>query len=63
MSALTRQEIIAALGPVDDATVAEILGTGATSEEMAEASAWIANDEPLMNMGRPLAAPLPASST
>ena len=28
---------------------------GATREELAEADAWITNDEPLMNCGEPLA--------
>ncbi len=36
-------------------TIAEIIGTGATADELAEAQAWIANDEPLMNAGKPLA--------
>ena len=42
-------------GPVDDLVVAEIIGMGATADELAEASAWIANDEAMMNMGQPLA--------
>ena len=55
MSAATRQDILAALGPVDDLLIAEIVGMGATVEELAEANAWIANDEALMNIGQPLA--------
>ena len=51
---LTREQIIKALGDVDDATVAELIGMGATSDELAEAQAWVANDEPLINAGRPL---------
>jgi hypothetical protein len=39
----------------DDVTIAKIIATGATAEELAEAQAWIANDEPLINAGRPLA--------
>jgi len=35
--------------------IAEIIGTGATAEELAEVHAWLANEEPLMNAGRPLA--------
>jgi hypothetical protein len=46
---------MAALGPVDDLVVAEIIGMGATPDELAEATAWIANDEALMNIGQPLA--------
>lgn len=54
MAAATRTDIIAALGPIDGLVIAEILGTGATREELAEASAWIANDEALLNLGEPL---------
>jgi len=55
MTRVTRDDVIKAIGPADDVTIAEIIGTGATVEELAEAQAWIANDEPLMNAGRPLA--------
>jgi hypothetical protein len=55
MTRLTRNDIAEALGPLDDVTVAEIMGTEATVSELAEAQAWMANDEPLMNAGRPLA--------
>ena len=52
---LTREEVATALGSVDDDLIAEILATGASSEEFAEARAWLANDEALMNAGAPLA--------
>lgn len=52
---LTRDDVIRAVGPADDVTVTEIIGTRATVDELAEAQAWIANDEPLLNDGRPLA--------
>jgi hypothetical protein len=55
VTAATREDVIAKLGPVDDLAVAEIIGMGATVEELAEAAAWIANDEALMNIGQPLA--------
>jgi len=55
MGRLTRDDVVRAIGPADDVTIAEIIGTDATREELAEAKAWIANDEPLMNEGRPLA--------
>jgi len=55
MATLTREDVRAVLGPVDDSLVAEILGTGASPEELAEAYAWFTNDEALMNAGRPLA--------
>ena len=55
MAALNRDDMIAVLGPVDDLVLAEIVGMGATACELAEARAWTANDEPLMDAGRPLA--------
>jgi hypothetical protein len=55
MTELTRADVVAALGRVDDLTLAEIIGTGATRQELTEALAWLANDEPLVNSGRPLA--------
>jgi hypothetical protein len=54
MSILTRKEVTAILGELDDDVVAEIIATGATTEELAQAYAWLTNDEPLMNTGRPL---------
>jgi hypothetical protein len=55
MTRITRDDVTKAFGPIDDVTIAQIIGTGATPEELAEAKAWIANDEPLMNAGKPLA--------
>jgi len=55
MKRVTRDDVTKAFGPVDEVTIAEIIGTGATVDELAEAQAWIVNDEPLMNDGRPLA--------
>jgi hypothetical protein len=55
MKRVTRDDVTSVLGRVDDAVIAEIIGTGATTDELAEAKAWIVNDEPLMNEGRPLA--------
>jgi hypothetical protein len=54
MNRLARDDVIKAVGEVDDVTIAQIIGTGATAEELAEAQAWIVNDEPLMNAGKPL---------
>ena len=56
MKPMTRDEVAAALGDTDELVIAEVLGTGATAEELAEAQAWIVNDEPLINAGKPLAA-------
>jgi uncharacterized membrane protein YkvA (DUF1232 family) len=55
MSSLTREDVIAMLGQIDDGVVANIIASGATAEELAEARAWLANDEPFINTGRPLA--------
>jgi len=52
---LSRTDVIAALGPVDDILIAQVIASGASPQELAEAKAWLANDEPLFNSGRPLA--------
>jgi hypothetical protein len=55
MKPLTRKEIAAALGDIDDLIVTEIINTGATADELAEVRAWLANSEQLINTGTPLA--------
>jgi hypothetical protein len=55
MTRVTRDDVINAVGVADDVTIAQIIGTGASAEELAEAKAWLNNDEPLMNAGKPLA--------
>ena len=55
MTRITRDDVTRAVGVADDVTIAQIIGTEATVEELAEAQAWLANDEPMMNAGRPLA--------
>jgi hypothetical protein len=55
MTRITRDDVTRAIGAADDVTIAQIIGTQATVEELAEAKAWLANDEPMMNTGRPLA--------
>jgi hypothetical protein len=54
MRRITRDDAIKAVGAADDVVIAQIIGTGATVDELAEAQAWVANDEPLMNAGKPL---------
>jgi len=54
MSMLTRKDVTALFGELDDVVIAKIIATGATPDELAEAHAWLTNDEPLMNAGRPL---------
>ena len=52
---LTRDEVVRIIGPADDRTIAQVIGTGATPEELEEAHAWAVNDEAMMNAGRPMA--------
>lgn len=49
---MNARDIVALLGPVDDSLIAEILMTGATREELAQAWAWRQADEALINEGR-----------
>lgn len=51
---LTREGVRRILGPVDDAFLAELAATGASDRDVAEAFAWVTNDEALMNDFRPL---------
>ena len=53
---LNRAEIIRVLGEVDDVIVSQIIASGAAVHELAEAQAWVSNDEPLLNSGKPLPA-------
>jgi hypothetical protein len=55
MKQATRRDIVSALGDVDESVVSDIMRIGASLNEFAEARAWIANDEPLLNSGRRLA--------
>jgi hypothetical protein len=55
MNALTRAQVIATLGPLDDVIVNEIVGMRPTLEELSEARAWVGNDEAFMNAGKRLA--------
>ena len=54
MRHITRDDAIKAIGGADDVAIAQIIGTGATVDELAQAQAWLVNDEPLMNAGKPL---------
>ncbi len=55
MERITRNDATKLIAEADDVTVAQIIGTGATVDELAEALAWLANDEPMINASRPLA--------
>jgi hypothetical protein len=54
MTSPTRKDVIAMLGSLDDTIAADIIATGATVEELAQARAWLTNDEALINSGKPL---------
>ncbi len=54
MTPLTRKDVIETIGDVDDVTVADIIATGATAQELADAQAWVVNDGALLNSGKPL---------
>jgi hypothetical protein len=47
MSELTRDQILAAVHPIDDATVAEIIATGANHDELVEACHIFAREHKL----------------
>jgi hypothetical protein len=53
MTQLTHDDVIKAVSEVDDVTIAKIIGTGATAEELAEAQAWIVNADALLKAGKP----------
>ena len=55
MTRLSRDDVVKAVDRADEVTIAQIIGTGATAEDLAEAQAWLANDEPMINDLRPLA--------
>ena len=55
MRRVTRDDIAKVVARADDVTIVKIIGTGATVDELEEDQAWIANDEPLLNAGKPLA--------
>ncbi len=52
----TRDDVVHLLGDISDHKVVEILGTGATLEELEEAAAWLAGESDVMGEERlPLA--------
>jgi hypothetical protein len=53
---MTRKDVTSVLGPVDETTIAEIISTGASPDELREALIWLNNDEVLMGESRPLPA-------
>jgi len=45
MSDLSRDEVLALVHPIDDATVAEIIATGASPEEFKQAAAFFGREK------------------
>jgi hypothetical protein len=45
MAKVTREEIIEIVGRIADDRIVEIIATGATAAEIAEAFAWLSEDE------------------
>lgn len=54
MAIVTRESVERALGPVDEATIAEIAALEATEEELLEARSWLANEEAMRAAGKAL---------
>lgn len=52
--AMSSAEVTAILGPIDETLVAEIISTGATKDELAQAWCWQNCDDALIKAGRPL---------
>lgn len=51
---LTRETVWQIVGPVDDATLAELVDCGATADDLAAAQAWRAAQDPLAGEAPPL---------
>src|SRR5690554_6487278 len=51
---ITRDQIAAVRGPIDNALAAELAAADPSPEELAEAWAWVNSDEALVNEGRRL---------
>ena len=51
---ITRAEIAAVLGPIDDSFAAEVIALDPSPAQLAEAWAWIGADEALVNEYRKL---------
>ena len=52
--AMTAHDITAIIGPADEQLLSEIMLTGATPEELAQAWAWVNSDDVLIDAGRAL---------
>lgn len=50
---LRAEDVAAILGPAEETLVADIIRTGASREELAQAWAWVSSDEAMIGDGRP----------
>ena len=53
MIPLTKEAVVRILGPTEDHLIAELLATGCTEEELAQAYVWLTNEEALVKAGQP----------
>ena len=51
---MTRQDVVSVLRPIDDTTIAEIIASGASLEEIRKTWTWTFGDEALISQRRPL---------
>lgn len=51
MTDLSRDDVIAALGPIDDEVIEDLIATGITPVQLAEARVWVAMDRVLTEVG------------
>jgi hypothetical protein len=54
MSELSRDEVVAILGPLSDVVVAEVIATGITKDELVAARARVVRDRKTHDPGPPL---------
>jgi hypothetical protein len=54
MTKLTSESIRRILGRVDEKTAADILATGATEDELLEATSWVHADDAMMDNLKPM---------
>jgi len=54
MAELSREEVVGIVGPIGDAAIAEIIGTGISNEELSAAHHRVVRDQTAHNPGEPL---------
>jgi hypothetical protein len=51
---IERKDVISVLGPIDEATLADVIAIDPTQQELVEAWAWVNSDGALIDEGRHL---------